>query len=61
MGANIDDHLAAASDDAATRVVAALSISGPSLRLPEDALHGKAARAVVAAASQLSGALGARL
>jgi len=46
--------------DAATRVVAALSISGPSLRLPEDALHGRAARAVVAAASQLSRELGAR-
>jgi DNA-binding IclR family transcriptional regulator len=53
--------VAAPIHDAATRVVAALSISGPSLRLPEDALHGKAARAVVAAASQLSGALGARL
>ncbi len=53
--------VAAPVHDAATRVVAALSISGPSLRLPEDALHGKAARAVVAAASQLSGALGARL
>ncbi len=53
--------VAAPVHDAATRVVAALSISGPSLRLPEDALHGKAARAVVAAASQLSRALGARL
>jgi DNA-binding IclR family transcriptional regulator len=47
--------------DAAMRVVAALSISGPSLRLSEAALHGKAARAVAAAASQLSRELGACL
>ena len=47
--------------DAGTRVVAALSISGPSLRLAEDALHGQAARAVVTAASQLSRELGARI
>ncbi|MEE8164902.1 MAG: IclR family transcriptional regulator [Myxococcota bacterium] len=53
--------VAAPVRDATTRVVAAISISGPSLRLPEDALHGEAVRAVVAAASQLSRELGARL
>jgi DNA-binding IclR family transcriptional regulator len=53
--------VAAPVRDAARRVVAALSISGPSLRLSEAALHGKPARAVVAAASQLSRELGACL
>jgi len=51
--------VAAPIRDATSRVVAALSISGPSFRLPESVLHGEAAEAVVAAASQLSQELGA--
>ena len=51
--------VAAPVRDATSAVIAALSISGPSLRLSEAALHGEAAAAVVAAASQLSRELGA--
>jgi IclR family KDG regulon transcriptional repressor len=51
--------VAAPVRDATSTVIAALSISGPSFRLSESALHGDAAAAVVAAASQLSQELGA--
>ena len=51
--------VAAPVRDATSRVVAALSLSGPSFRLREDVLHGDAARAVVAASAQLSRELGA--
>jgi DNA-binding IclR family transcriptional regulator len=51
--------VAAPVRDATTRVVAALSLSGPSFRLSEDVLHGDVARAVVNAAARLSQELGA--
>lgn len=51
--------VAAPIRDASTRVVAALSLSGPSFRFPEDALHGDAAEAIVAGAAKLSEQLGA--
>jgi DNA-binding IclR family transcriptional regulator len=44
--------------DSSARVVAALSISGPSHRLDEETLHGRAAGAISAAASRLSSELG---
>jgi len=44
--------------DASTRVIAALSLSGPSGRLAEETLHGAAAEAIRAAADQLSTELG---
>ncbi len=50
--------LAAPTYDAAGRVVAALSISGPSGRLPEEGLHADLGRAVIASANQLSQELG---
>ena len=53
--------VAAPVRDAGNRVVAALSLSGPALRLSRDAVHGEAARAVSAAAERLSAALGARV
>lgn len=51
--------VAAPIRDASSNVIAALSISGPSFRLSESAMHGDAAAAVVAAATQLSSELGA--
>ena len=50
--------VAAPVRDASARVVAALSLSGPSLRLAEEKLHGAVASAVCAAADQLSHELG---
>jgi DNA-binding IclR family transcriptional regulator len=46
--------------DASGRVVAAISISGPSQRLSREVVHGEGAQSVVAAANRLSQALGAR-
>lgn len=51
--------VAAPIRDANSKVIAALSISGPSFRLPENLLHGDAAAAVVGAAARLSQELGA--
>jgi len=51
--------VAAPVREASGRVIAALSLSGPSMRLDEEALHGRVAEAIVAATSQLSEALGA--
>ncbi len=45
--------------DASGRVVAAISISGPTVRLDDDALHGELGRTVAASALQLSQELGA--
>lgn len=45
--------------DGSSRVIAALSLSGPAMRLDEEALHGRHAEAIGAAASELSKALGA--
>ena len=50
--------VAAPVRDANARVVAALSLSGPSLRLPEEKLHGAAAEAITTAAARLSHELG---
>ena len=50
--------VAAPVRDASARVIAALSLSGPSLRLDEETLHGEIATAVTAAASRLSSELG---
>lgn len=50
--------VAAPVRDSSTRVIAALSLSGPSGRLGEEALHGAVAEAVSAAASRLSSELG---
>ena len=50
--------VAAPIRDSSARVVAALSLSGPSNRLDEEALHGRAASAISAAASRLSSQLG---
>jgi DNA-binding IclR family transcriptional regulator len=52
--------VAAPVRDASERVVAAISLSGPSQRFSRDAVHGEGARAVTAAANRLSRALGAR-
>lgn len=52
--------VAAPVRDASERVVAAISISGPSQRLGCEQMHGEGARAVAAAAHRLSRALGAR-
>ncbi len=52
--------VAAPVRDASERVVAAISLSAPSQRLTREAVHGEGARAVAAAASRLSRALGAR-
>jgi DNA-binding IclR family transcriptional regulator len=52
--------VAAPVRDASERVVAAISLSGPSLRLDREVVHGEGARAVSAAAQRLSRALGAR-
>lgn len=51
--------VAAPVRDAAGRVVAALSLSGPSQRLSREMMHAEAAHAVVAAAERLSRSLGA--
>jgi IclR family KDG regulon transcriptional repressor len=50
--------VAAPVHDASSRVVAALSISGPSFRLSPEVLHGEGAQAVTRAATQLSQKLG---
>ncbi|MEZ4291282.1 MAG: IclR family transcriptional regulator C-terminal domain-containing protein [Myxococcota bacterium] len=50
--------VAAPVRDASQRVVAAISLSGPSLRLTEEALHGAAAAAITKAAARLSRELG---
>lgn len=52
--------VAAPVRDVGGRVVAAISLSGPSQRLTGEAVHGDGARAVTAAADRLSRALGAR-
>jgi len=46
--------------DGSSKVLAAISISGPAFRLDDDVLYGEASRGVVAAAEQLSTALGHR-
>lgn len=53
--------IAAPVRDGHARVVAALSLSGPSVRLSEERLHGDAAEAVKSAASRLSRELGCPL
>jgi len=53
--------VAAPVRDANARVVAALSLSGPSLRLSEDRLHGEVARSITDAAARLSQELGSPL
>jgi IclR family KDG regulon transcriptional repressor len=50
--------VAAPVRDASARVIAAISLSGPSLRMTEETLHGEGARAVTAAATRLSQKLG---
>ncbi|MBJ18815.1 MAG: IclR family transcriptional regulator [bacterium] len=50
--------VAAPVRDASARVIAALSLSGPSSRLGEETLHGAVADAISAAASRLSSELG---
>jgi len=50
--------VAAPVRDASARVVAAISISGPSFRLSPEILHGKGAQAVTHAATELSHKLG---
>lgn len=50
--------VAAPVRDVSSNAIAAISLSGPSLRLSEEVLHGTAARAVAAAAAQLSQKLG---
>ena len=50
--------VAAPVRDASARVVAALSLSGPSTRLDEKSLHGRFAAAISATAMRLSGQLG---
>ena len=50
--------VAAPVRDANARVIAAISLSGPSLRFTEEILHGEGARAVTAAATRLSQKLG---
>ena len=50
--------VAAPVRDASARVIAALSLSGPSLRLSDEILHGERARAVTSAATRLSRKLG---
>jgi len=52
--------VAAPVRDASERVVAAISLSGPSQRLTRDSVHADGSRAVVAAAARLSRALGNR-
>jgi len=50
--------VAAPVRDASGRIVAALSLSGPSSRLSEERMHGEVAQAVSAAATRLSRELG---
>ncbi len=50
--------VAAPVRDGSSRVIAAISLSGPSFRFSEEALHGDGARAVTAAATRLSQRLG---
>ena len=52
--------VAAPVRDASERVVAAISLSGPSQRFSREVVDGEGARAVTEAASRLSRALGAR-
>lgn len=52
--------VAAPVRDASERVVAAISLSGPSQRLTREGVHAEGARAVAEAAHRLSMALGAR-
>lgn len=53
--------VAAPVRDATARVVGAVSISGPSVRLSEESLHGEAANVVMGAAARLSHELGSPL
>ncbi len=50
--------VAAPIRDATSRVIASISISGPSFRFSEETLHGDAARAVTEAATRVSQRLG---
>lgn len=50
--------VAAPVRDASSRVIASVSVSGPSFRLSEEQLHGEAARAVSEAAADISQRLG---
>jgi DNA-binding IclR family transcriptional regulator len=50
--------VAAPVRDASSRVIGAISLSGPSLRMSEEAIHGDGAHAVTAAANRLSQRLG---
>lgn len=50
--------VAAPVRDASSRVIAAISLSGPSLRLSDEIIHGDGAPAVTAAATRLSRKLG---
>lgn len=50
--------VAAPVRDSSARVIAAISLSGPSLRFSEEVLHGEGARAVTSAAARLSQKLG---
>jgi DNA-binding IclR family transcriptional regulator len=50
--------VAAPVRDASSRVIGALSLSAPSLRMSEEVIHGDAARAVTASANRLSQQLG---
>ncbi len=52
--------VAAPVRDASARVIAAISLSGPSMRLDEAAVHGPASVAIRRAAARLSSELGAR-
>jgi IclR family acetate operon transcriptional repressor len=53
--------VAAPVRDANGRAIAALSLSGPSIRLGEERLHGEAAEAIKTAAARLSRELGSPL
>ena len=53
--------VAAPVRDSSARVVAALSLSGPSVRLPGERLHGEVARMIADAAARLSQELGSPL
>jgi IclR family KDG regulon transcriptional repressor len=50
--------VAALVRDGSARAIAAISLSGPSFRWTEEALHGEGARAITAAATRLSQKLG---
>jgi DNA-binding IclR family transcriptional regulator len=63
-GADLEEYsaglhcVAAPVRDASARIVAAISLSGPSFRLTEEIIHDDAAQAVTRAATQLSRKLG---